>query len=132
MEPDMTFRTPLLMAALLSSLAAQAQSNEEPRRDILAQGPALAEDLPEALASLQQALGDDAEVQVLLQLDAGGLRQIESVQGSRRYLSRVRSALNGLDCRTATPQRQLLTIRFQDPQTPRAPMNRLAAGSAPQ
>lgn len=124
----MTFRTPLLLIAALLSLGARAEP--APRQDLLAQCPALAEQLPELLASAKQAVGPDAEVKVLLHLGADGVQRVEAVSGPRQYQARVRSALQGLDCRSATPQRQLLTIRFQDPRT-EATSTRLAAASAP-
>jgi len=124
----MTFRIPLLLIATLLSLGTQAEPAL--RQDLLAQCPALAEQIPELLASAKQELGTEAEVQVLLHLDGQGVQQVESVAGPRRYLSRVRTALQGQDCRSATPQRQLLTIRFQDPRAA-APSSRFAAASAP-
>ncbi|MFO1250161.1 MAG: hypothetical protein U1E77_03215 [Inhella sp.] len=124
----MTFRTPALLIASLLSLAAHAEP--APRQDLLAQCPALAEQIPELLATAKQELGTEAEVRVLLHLDGRGVQQVEAVSGPRRYLSRVRTALQGQDCRSATPQRQLLTIRFQEPRA-EAPHTRLAAASTP-
>lgn len=106
----MTFRTPLLIALLLCG-ATQAQ----PRHDILSQCPALAEQLPEMLATAQRELGEDADVQAVLLLRPDGAPRIESLSGPRRHQTRVRIALQGLECRSAAPQRQLLTIRFRDP-----------------
>lgn len=124
----MTFRTPLLIATLLCSLNAQAQT--APRQDLRAQCPALAEQIPELLASAKQTIGREAEVQVLLHLDGQGVQRVEAVAGPRPYLSRVRSALQGQDCRSGTPQRQLLTIRFLDQGALSAP-TRVAAVSTP-
>lgn len=108
----MTFRTLPLIAWLMIG-SAQAQT----RHDILAQCPALADQLPELLATAQRDNRLDADVRVELLLQAAEAPRIESIDGPRRYRSPVRIALQGLDCRSAAPQRQLLTIRFRDPQS---------------
>lgn len=102
----------LIAATLLAASSAFAQGPA--RHDIVAQCPAIAEQLAEQLASAKNELGIEGLVRVQLVVDADGLRRIESIEGPRRYQARVRSALLGLDCRTAGAQRHVLNIRFGD------------------
>jgi hypothetical protein len=112
-------RIALFAAALIATAPVFAQGPA--RYDILAQCPALAEQLPEQLASAKQEVGRAGSVRVQLVVDAEGLRRIESIDGPRAYQSRVRVALQGLDCRPAVPQRYVLNIRFDDDLTPSSP-----------
>lgn len=104
-----------LFLASLSLLAAGPVLAQGPARyDILANCPALAEQLPERLASAKNELGREGTVQVQLVVDAQGLQRIESIAGPRAYQTRVRTALQGLDCKPASAQRYVLNIRFED------------------
>jgi hypothetical protein len=115
----------LIAASLLTAASAFAQGPA--RHDIVAQCPAVAEQLPEQLASAKNELGIEGTVRVQLVVDADGLRRIESIEGPRRYQARVRSALQGLDCRATTAQRYVLNIRFGD----EAVATQLAAATDP-
>lgn len=118
-------RTTVALVGLAAASAALAQGPA--RHDIVAQCPALAEQLPEQLASAKREIDLEGTVRVQLVVDAQGLQRIESIEGQRRYQARVRSSLQGLPCRSAEPQRYVLNIRFGD-----APVaSQLAAASAP-
>jgi hypothetical protein len=104
-------RIAFLAAALL---AAPAFAQGPARYDILAACPQLAEQLPEQLASAKTEYGREGTVRVQLVLDERGLQRIEQIDGPRRYQSRVRSALQGIECKPAVPQRYVLNIRFDD------------------
>lgn len=112
----------LPLLALLAALGS-AQAQGPARYDILSQCPALAEQLPERLASAKTEIDREGVVRVQLVVDAKGLQRIESIDGPRRYQSRVRTALQGLDCRTAEPQRHVLNLDFNE----QAPSRQLAA-----
>lgn len=101
-----------IVAALAASAPSFAQGPA--RYDILAQCPRLAEQLPEQLAGAKNEIGRQGTVRVQLVVDEGGLQRIESIDGPRAYRSRVRLALQGLDCKPAAPQRYVLNIRFED------------------
>jgi|GEM_PF-2684054 len=104
-----------LIAATLSLLAAGHALAQGPARyDIVAQCPGVAQQLPEQLASLKNEVGTEGTVRVLLVVGADGVQRIESIEGPRRYQSRVRSSLQGLDCRSDEPRRYVLNIRFGD------------------
>lgn len=117
------------LSLLLSTTGVLAQSPA--RHDIVAQCPQLAELLPERLASTRQLVDRDGVVQVQLLLDPHGMARIESMDGPTRYLGPVRRALNGMDCRPSAPQRQVLTIRFEDPSFGATPWPAQAVASAP-
>lgn len=120
---------PLLTLALLSTATSLALAQAPARHDILAACPQLAEQLPEQLASVKNELGREGTVRVQLILDARGLQRIESISGPRSYLPRVRSALQGLDCKPAEAQRFVLNIRFGEEGLPSA--RQFAAATAP-
>ena len=104
-----------IAAASLAAVAAAPAFAQGPARyDILAQCPALAEQLPEHLASIKNEVGREGTVRVQLVADEKGLQRIESISGPRSYQSRVRVALQGLDCKLAVAQRYVLNIRFED------------------
>lgn len=111
-------RIALLIAASLVTAPVFAQGPA--RYDILAQCPALAEQLPDLLAAAKNEFGRDGTVRVQLVVDDKGLQRIESISGPRSYQSRVRVALQGLDCKPATAQRYVLNIRFEDSFVPSA------------
>lgn len=87
--------------------------------------PGAAEQLSEYLASARQRIGQDGEVHVAYDVDARGRPQPVTVEGTARYRTPVRIAIDSLDCRGGTPQRYVLHIRFAD----RPPT--LAAAPAP-
>jgi hypothetical protein len=119
------FMTTLLIAAAAGGAIAQGPA----RHDIVAQCPGVAAQLSEQLASLKNEVGTEGTVRVQLVVGADGLQRIESLEGPRRYQSRVRSTLQSLDCRSsAAPQRYVLNIRFGDEI---APATQLAAASKP-
>lgn len=103
-----------LLIAALALLAGNAFAQGPARHDIVAQCPGLAEQLPEQLASAKNEIDIEGTVRVQLVVDAKGLQRIEAIEGPRRYQARVRSSLQGLDCRSSTPQRYVLNIRFGD------------------
>lgn len=123
-------RHPLLALCLLA-LAGSAQAQGPARHDLLAQCPQLAEQLQESLASARQLVDRDGAVQVQMVINERGLLHIESIEGTNRYLGPVRRALRGLECRSALPQRQMLTIRFEDPSVHRPSWSTRALASAP-
>lgn len=104
----------LFAAAVFASFNAHAQPL---RHDIVRECPQLAEALPELLATAKQQDGRDGLVRAELRIDERGRVQVESIQGSRAYVSSVRRALSGIECGTskAVAQRQVLNIRFEDP-----------------
>ncbi|HEY4079760.1 MAG TPA: hypothetical protein VGM81_03620 [Burkholderiaceae bacterium] len=77
--------------------------------------PQLAQDLPELLASAMPGVGPDGEVRASFDVDARGVVRSISLEGTRRYQSRVRTALESLECTGGTPQRYVLKIRFAAP-----------------
>jgi hypothetical protein len=120
-----------LLATLLGASSLVASAQGPARHDIVAQCPAIAEQLSEQLASLKNEVGAEGTVRVQLLVDSQGLQRIESLEGPRRYQGRVRSTLQSLDCRsnTAAPQRYVLNIRFGDETV--VPATQLAAASKP-
>ena len=63
---------------------------------------------------MKNQVGRQGTVRVQLVVDEKGLQRIESIDGPRSYQSRVRVALQGLDCKPAEAQRYVLNIRFED------------------
>ena len=102
----------------LATLAALALSTTPTFADA-AVCPQLAQELPELLASAMPGVGPDAEVQASFDVDEQGVVRSISLEGTRRYQSRVRTALESLECTGGTPQRYVLKIRFAAP-TPSA------------
>ncbi len=96
---------PLLLLAAFPAFAAPAAC------------PQLGEQLSEYLASAKQRVGTDGEVRVEFDVDAKGRAQIVALDGTRRYRTSVRIAVDSLDCQRGTPQRYVLNIRFADPMT---------------
>ena len=94
----------------------------------LAACPKVAEELPELLASAMHGLPRDGEVNATFEVDAQGAVQSITLQGSRQYQSRVRTALESLECHGGTPHRYILKIRFAVP----APPATITAASSPQ
>ena len=82
--------------------------------------PKAAEELPELLASALQRDGREGEMQVSFEVDAEGLVRGIALEGPRPYQSRVRSALESMECSAGTPQRYTLKIRFAAPKRPSA------------
>lgn len=74
-----------------------------------------AEQLTEYLASARQRIAQEGEVRVAYEVNAQGRAQLLSVDGTRRYLTPVRIAVDSLDCQAGTPQRYVLHIRFAEP-----------------
>ena len=113
-----SFSSPVILAVLTAVVGptthAQAQT---PRHDLVAQCPRLANELPELLAGAKQEIRREAQLRVSLQIDTGGRLRIETIDGDRCYASAVRRALVGLRYADELPeaQRQVLTIRFEDP-----------------
>ena len=97
----------LLLAALPAAVA-----HAEP-----AACPAANEQLGEYLASAKQRIGNDGEVRVEFDVDAQGRARIVTLDGTRRYRTPVRIAVDSLDCQRGAPQRYVLNIRFVDPMT---------------
>lgn len=105
-------------AFALAALAALALSATPTFADA-AVCPQLAQDLPELLASAMPSVGSDGEVQASFDVDERGAVRSISLEGTRHYQSRVRTALESLECTGGTPQRYVLKIRFAAP-TPAA------------
>lgn len=120
-----------LIAPLLIAASGIASAQGPARHDIVAQCPGVAGQLSEQLASLKTEVDIEGTVRVQLVVGADGLQRIESLEGPRRYQSRVRNTLQSLDCRssTAAPQRYVLNIRFGDETV--APATQFAAASKP-
>lgn len=76
--------------------------------------PQAGEQLAEYLAGARQRIGQDGDVFVAYDVDARGRTRQVSVDGTRRYRTPVRIAVNSLDCEPGTPQRYVLHIRFAD------------------
>ncbi len=116
-----------LTAIALFVAASQAQAQTAPLRgDILAQCPALAQELPELLASTKQAVDRHGSVQLALRIGDQGQLAVEHVAGTPAYRSATRQAVEGLRCPAAPAQRYSLTVRFAD-EAP-APATAPAAG----
>lgn len=96
---------PLLLAALQPALAQTADA---------ARCPQAGEQLREYLASARQRIAQDGDVRVEFDVDARGRPQLRSVNGTRRYLTPVRIAVDSLDCQAGAPQRYVLHVRFAD------------------
>jgi len=96
---------PLLLLAAAPAFAAPAAC------------PQVGEQLSEYLASAKQRIGNDGEVRVEFDVDAKGHARIVALDGTRRYRTPVRIAVDSLDCQRGTPQRYVLDIRFADPMT---------------
>lgn len=108
------------VATLLSATAvAQAQSTPL-RDDILAQCPALGEQLPELLASTKQQVDRQGSVQMELRVSPQGQLSVERLDGTRAYLLATRQAVQALQCPTAAAERYSLTVRFADDTPPKA------------
>ncbi|MBL8279848.1 MAG: hypothetical protein JNL93_24495 [Pelomonas sp.] len=101
------------MKALLPLLLVAAQPAFAQTADA-ARCPQAGEQLSEYLASARQRIGDDGEVRVEFDVDARGRAQLRSVDGTRRYLTPVRIAVDSLDCQAGAPQRYVLHVRFAD------------------
>lgn len=97
---------PLLLLTTLPPALAQAAPP--------ARCPQAAEQLVEYLAAARQRMGHDGEVRVAFDVDAQGRAQLLSVDGTRRYLTPVRIAVDSLACQGGTPQRYVLHVRFAD------------------
>ena len=108
---------PLLLSAAAPLAFAGPQAVTEPAPEP-ARCPAAAEQLSDYLASARQRIGQEGEVRVEYEVDARGRAQLLSVDGTRRYRTPVRIAVDSLDCQRGTPQRYVLNIRFTEP--PRA------------
>ncbi len=102
----MKFLLPLLMIAAAPSAFAQA--------DAIARCPQAGDQLAEYLASARQRVGQDGEVRVVYDVDARGRARLTEVEGTRRYLTPVRNAVDSLACQAGAPQRYVLHIRFAD------------------
>lgn len=96
---------PLLLLAAAPAFAAPAAC------------PQVGEQLSEYLASAKQRVGSDGEVRVEFDVDAKGRARIVALDGTRRYRTPVRIAIDSLDCQPGTPQHYVLDIRFVDPMT---------------
>jgi len=94
---------PLLLLATTTAFAAPAAC------------PDAGEQLTEYLASAKQRIGADGEVRVEFKVGADGRAQVLGLQGTRRYQTPVRIAMDSLDCRAGTPQRYVVNLRFADP-----------------
>lgn len=116
----------LFAATFAAAFAAQAQPL---RHDIVQECPQLAAALPELLASAKQRDGRDGLVRAQLRIDERGRVQVESLEGSRAYVSAVRRALSGIECGSskAVAQRQVLNIRFEDLAPAAQPATQFAA-----
>ncbi len=104
----------LAVITLIALLPLAATAQGPARHDILRQCPQLTEQLPERLAAAKNEIEVDALVRVQLVVGRDGLQRIESIEGPPRYRSRVRIALQGLDCRPAEAQRHVLNLQFGD------------------
>ena len=124
----MKFLLPLLIITAAPAAFAQA--------DTPARCAQLGDQLTEYLASARQRIGQDGEVRIAFDVDARGRTQLHEVDGTRRYLTPVRIAVNSLDCQAGTPQRYVLHIRFADASTTLAalpaPVASAASGSLAQ
>ncbi len=98
-------------------VTAQRAAVEVARRDVNAVCPAIAEQLPEALASAWHNVGQEGMVRVQFVLDGQTMRDVQALSGPRRYARWVRSAMFDVNCRadTTQPQAFVFDIRFVDP-----------------
>jgi len=111
-----------LFAAAQSSDATQrveirsAQATPAPRLDVRSVCPQIQAELPEALASAWQQVGQAGTVRVQFTLDGQRVTEVTPVSGPRRYHRWVRSAMDGVACQADRAQVQTfqLDIRFVD------------------
>lgn len=99
----------LLPLLLLAAVPAAFAQSSAPARCAQA-----GDQLAEYLASARQRIAQEGEVRVAYEVDAQGRAQLLSVDGTRRYLTPVRNAVDSLDCQAGAPQRYVLHIRFAD------------------
>jgi type II secretory pathway pseudopilin PulG len=98
-------------------VTAQRTAVEAARRDVNTVCPAIADQLPEVLASAWHNVGQEGTVRVQFMLDGQQVRDVQALSGPRRYARWVRSAMGDMNCRadTAQPQAFVFDIRFVDP-----------------
>jgi ferredoxin-NADP reductase len=98
-------------------VSAQRAGADTARRDVDAVCPAIAEQLPEALASAWHKVGQEGTVRVQFLLEGQSVRDVQALAGPRRYARWVRSAMHDVNCRADTAQAQafVFDIRFTDP-----------------
>jgi hypothetical protein len=98
-------------------VSAQRASADTARRDVDTVCPAIAEQLPEALASAWHKVGQEGTVRVQFMLEGQSVRDVQALAGPRRYARWVRSAMHDVNCRadSAQPQAFVFEIRFVDP-----------------
>jgi predicted aminopeptidase len=98
-------------------VTAQRVAVDAARRDVNTVCPAIAEQLPEVLASAWRNVGQEGTVRVQFLLDGQSVRDVQALSGPRRYARWVRSAMYDVNCRadTVQPQAFVFDIRFVDP-----------------
>lgn len=98
-------------------VTAQRAAVEAARRDVNSVCPAIADQLPQVLASAWHNVGQEGTVRVQFVLDGQSVRDVQALSGPRRYARWVRSAMYDVNCRadTAQPQAFVFDIRFVDP-----------------
>lgn len=113
-----------LLAAAQSTLDAapqrveirSAQAADTPRRDVTTVCPAIQSELPEALASAWQHVGQAGVVRVQFTLAGNRIVDVTPVSGPRRYKHWVRSAMQDVSCQADREETQAfqLDIGFVD------------------
>ena len=113
--------SPLLAAAQGSGATQRievlsAQAAPAPRLDVRTVCPQIQAELPEALASAWQQVGQAGTVRVQFTLDGQRVTDVTPVSGPRRYHRWVRSAMADVACQADRAQAQTfqLDIRFVD------------------
>jgi hypothetical protein len=122
------FRIRILGLAVLSALAGSALAQSSPqsievraplpvRTDVQAVCPAIATELPDALANVAREFAEPALVDVTFHLDGRRIVQVRASGGPRAYATAVRRVVRGLECDNgaAGPQLVQLRLRFVDP-----------------
>jgi hypothetical protein len=100
-------------------ITAQRSSVDATRHDVVTVCPAIAEQLPEALASAWHHVGQEGTVRVQFTLQGQAVSAVQALSGPRRYGRWVRSAMFDVSCRADTAQTQTFEfdVRFVDPST---------------
>ena len=93
-----------------------AQAAPTPRLDVRTVCPQIQAELPEALASAWQQVGQAGVVRVQFTLDGQRVTEVTPISGPRRYHRWVRSALFDVACQADRAQAQTfqIDIRFVD------------------